>query len=198
MSFDFDRARDRLLTKTLGHPDPIRSLSPLKDQFEVGAISSSTFISEGMKLLHFQGNADEFRNIWQEIFDPIDLMWKTVRHAGNSYRMFLLSNTNEIHRSFLLDRFPIFDEFQGGIYSDEVGALKPDSVIFQAATQEFSLVPSETLFVDDLSENVQAAASLGFKAIQYDERDHWKFLRDANQCGFHRLMDSIDGEEPHA
>ena len=95
-------------------------------------------------------------------------------------------------------RFPIFDEFQGGVYSDEVGALKPDAAIFQAATREFSLVPSEKLFVDDLSENVQAAASLGFKAMQYDARDHWKFLRATNQCGFHRLMDSIGGEEPDA
>ena len=198
VSFDFDRARNRLISETVGHPDPIRSLRPLKDQFEVGAIDSSTFISEGMDLLHFRGSAQAFRDIWQEVFDPIDLMWKTVRHAGNSYRMLLLSNTNEIHRSFLFERFPIFNEFQGGIYSDDVGALKPDAAIFQAATREFSLVPSETLFVDDLPENVRAAASLGFKAVQYDKREHLNFLRAADRYGFHQLVDSIDWEEPNA
>ena len=41
------------------------------------------------------------------------------------------------------DRFPIFGEFQGGIYSDEVGALKPDAAIFQTATREFSLVQAK-------------------------------------------------------
>ncbi|MCH2187543.1 hypothetical protein MK280_16945 [Myxococcota bacterium] len=60
MGFDFSRARHRLRSKTVGHPDPIRALRPLKGRPEIGAIDRSTFMSEGMELLHFQGHAQAF------------------------------------------------------------------------------------------------------------------------------------------
>ena len=184
MGFDFNRARDRYLPKSPGQTDPIQALEPLRHRFEMGEIGPDHFVSKGMECLDFQGTAQEFQNIWEEIFTPIPSMWNLIHQARHSYRLFLLSNTNEIHRSYLFRCFPAFADFQGGVYSDRAGALKPDPAIFKRAIDELSLVATETLFVDDLPENVRAAASLGFKAVCYKAHKHPEFLELARTNGF--------------
>ena len=51
-------------------------------------------------------------------------------------------------------------------YSNEIGMRKPNPEIFKFALQDANLVADETLFVDDLADNVAAAATLGIHTIQ--------------------------------
>ena len=46
--------------------------------------------------------------------------------------------------------------------SYEMGLRKPQAEIYQAVVSESGLIPQETLFIDDLLENVQAAVSCGW------------------------------------
>jgi len=94
-----------------------------------------------------------------------------VEDLKRKYRIFLLSNTNEIHR---LKFHRIFKEsygysfdqlFERNYYSHEMGLRKPDQKIFQQVLKENRLIASETLFVDDVEENVLAAESLGIKGL---------------------------------
>ena len=89
------------------------------------------------------------------------------------YRTFLLSNTNAIHTM----EFPKiaqrqqlgiqsnYDLFEKVWYSNEIGMRKPNPEIFRFALQDAHLVADETLFVDDLAANVEAASSLGIHTI---------------------------------
>lgn len=94
-----------------------------------------------------------------------------IEGLRKDYRVFLLSNTNEIHR---LKFHRIFEEsfgysfdqlFERNHYSHEMGLRKPDPEIFKVVLNENNLISSETLFIDDIQENVQAAESVGMRGL---------------------------------
>ncbi|RCW69632.1 HAD family hydrolase [Saliterribacillus persicus] len=59
--------------------------------------------------------------------------------------------------------------------SSEVGALKPDEIIFQKAQMNFPNA-NIILFVDDKNTNLATAKSLGWKTIEADEKQNWIYL----------------------
>ncbi len=46
--------------------------------------------------------------------------------------------------------------------------MKPDPDIFQLIIERYDLEPSETLFIDDHEQNVNAAQALGFHTVQFE------------------------------
>ena len=183
MGFDFARARPRFEAASTATGDPLELLAALKYDLEIGAIAGDTFVAAGMEAIGFQGSAGDFRRIWEEIFTPIDAMWAFVRQVRTTHRLLLLSNTSDIHKDCLFRDYPIFRNFSGGIYSYSSHCLKPDPIIFRKAIEEFSLVPQETLYVDDLEDNVRVASGAGFAAVRYDQAAHGAFLREARALG---------------
>jgi putative hydrolase of the HAD superfamily len=63
---------------------------------------------------------------------------------------------------------PFFDEV---LFSCTVGFEKPDTRIFQLAVEKLGVKPEECLFVDDNSNNLAAAATLGITSVQYSNAD---------------------------
>jgi 2-haloacid dehalogenase len=46
---------------------------------------------------------------------------------------------------------------------------KPDAVLFRTLIDRYSLVPHETVFIDDSAVNVEAAAQLGLVAVRFTD-----------------------------
>ena len=57
-------------------------------------------------------------------------------------------------------------QFDALIASHLIGFCKPDPRAYRAALDRMGATAAETVFVDDLAENVQAALALGFRAFQ--------------------------------
>jgi putative hydrolase of the HAD superfamily len=55
--------------------------------------------------------------------------------------------------------------------SFDVGAVKPDAVIYEQCLDGLGTAPQRTLFLDDRIANVQGAEMLGMRAIQFIDRD---------------------------
>jgi HAD superfamily hydrolase (TIGR01509 family) len=53
------------------------------------------------------------------------------------------------------------------VYSHEVGLAKPGHAIYALACSRLEVSPEEALFLDDVAENVAAAAALGMRAVLY-------------------------------
>ena len=99
------------------------------------------------------------------IFGSLSLL-KRVKAAG--YKTYALTdNVNEIvdHLKSHYDFWPLFD---GAIVSSEVGCLKPEPEIFNHLLNKYSIAAKESVFIDDMSHNVEGAAALGFSAIQFE------------------------------
>ena len=84
------------------------------------------------------------------------------------YRLAVLSNTNELH-------YPrLFEEFNLGHYfkpervfaSHQMGLAKPDPAAFTYVLEQLDAAPEQVLFLDDMSENVATAVSLGMQGQQ--------------------------------
>jgi len=94
-----------------------------------------------------------------------------LKDLRKKYRIFLLSNTNEIHkvkfhRVFEENYgFPFYDLFERNHYSHEMGLRKPDPAIYLQLLEGNQLAAKDCLFIDDVEENVIAAESVGLKGL---------------------------------
>jgi len=94
-----------------------------------------------------------------------------LEELKKSYRLFLLSNTNEIHRIKFHEDFEndfgysFYDLFEHNFYSHEMGMSKPDPQIYLKTLKEADIIAEETLFIDDMEENIEAAKVIGMKGL---------------------------------
>jgi len=89
--------------------------------------------------------------------------------VSKKYRLFLLSNTNEMHIKWIQKELGIdlYEEFKSCFeqfyLSYEIRLRKPNSAIYDFVFQENNLKAAETFFVDDTKENTKAAENLGIQ-----------------------------------
>jgi putative hydrolase of the HAD superfamily len=84
------------------------------------------------------------------------------------YRIFLLSNINEIHleyiNNYLKSTFNLDSNngfFEKIYYSHLIGKRKPNQEIFDQVLTENNLNKEETLFIDDSPQHLKTATSMG-------------------------------------
>ena len=88
---------------------------------------------------------------------------------GRGYRVLYLSNYSR-HvmnaRPDVLDFLPYTD---GGVFSCDVGVIKPDPEIFRILCEKYGLVPGECVFIDDNGENIEAARVFGMRTVLFTD-----------------------------
>jgi HAD superfamily hydrolase (TIGR01509 family) len=137
-------------------------------QYESGEISTDTYhryLRENGKL---EMSIDEFHEAWSAVFLPgLIVPESLLRNLKARYPLILVSNTNESHAGFIARNYPVFDYFDRKIFSHEVGSMKPDMKIYEAAVAAAGKPPESLFFTDDREENVEAAAKLGIRVHQF-------------------------------
>lgn len=84
--------------------------------------------------------------------------------VGGRHRVFFLSNMPAAFADVLEVRCPWIAHFEAGIFSGRAKLSKPDPAIYAAAEVAFQIDPADTLFLDDVAQNVQAARDGGWRA----------------------------------
>lgn len=91
----------------------------------------------------------------------------------DDYKRILLSNTNELHIQWIIDRIPFYDTFKASFdafyLSHEIGMRKPNDDIYQFVLEQHNLDANSCLFIDDTKDNTDAAAALGISTWNIDE-----------------------------
>ncbi len=138
------------------------------EKFEVGAIDESSFINQLKPFLSSKVAEEDIKNAWCALligFDKrkLDLLKK----LRENYNIFLLSNSNSIHYKRFIKELNLHSDFRSLFddvwFSFEKGMRKPDAEIYLELLKENVLKPEETLFIDDLDVNIEAAKELGIK-----------------------------------
>lgn len=177
LDFDFETSLATLLPPS--HPDPVSALSKLlakKDEFEAGLISVGDYTRWALVIMESTATTEQFHTAWQSIFTPNLPMWETARNlAAQGHRLILFSNTNAIHCPEIFTQFPEFSLFHGSVLSFEVNSIKPHPEIYQHAIDKYSLLPENTLYIDDLPANIAAGDQFGFHTHQYRIDNHHAF-----------------------
>lgn len=139
------------------------------DAFEVGALSPEEFrreVSEALELPPVPTRAfdEAFAQILGGFLDENLALLAALRSERSVH---LLSNTNALHTRLFEELFAerygrsFRTAFDGVYYSQDIGVRKPEPEAFLRIVRENDLEPRETLFVDDLAENREAAAAVG-------------------------------------
>ncbi len=138
--------------------------------YEIGLISSEQFIQSIRRFFRPDVSNNEIIGAWNKIIGdfPPDYV-QMLKSLGNQYRLFVLSNTNEIHANKYEKEVPgvehLGDLFEKLYYSHLMGLRKPKPEIYQQVLSESLLNPAETLFADDLAENIESAEKLGIQTL---------------------------------
>lgn len=101
-----------------------------------------------------------------------DVMDETVvalirRLRADGFHVALLSNDAAGLLRPRLARLGIADLFDPLIISSEIGVMKPDAAAYRAVLDRIGRPANETIFIDDMPENVAGAAILGIHAVHY-------------------------------
>lgn len=161
----------------------IRAIRELAVPYERGDVTRERFLADVSALLSPGITEEQLVAAWQDIFTPNRAMWKLVESLHGRYPLYLISNTNCLHLEYLRREYPALAKFRDGVFSHEVGLLKPDPGIFQLAVRRFGVRPGNTVYFDDLAANVEAARGAGLRALLYDPRAHQACLANLRAMG---------------
>jgi putative hydrolase of the HAD superfamily len=151
------------------HADP--ELEHLARTYEKGLRSTDQFLKDVGERLGISDTA-EIISIWNRTildFPLARLSFLEGLRSDGRFRLFLLSNTNELHMKYVqrtmgeipYARFKAC--FEGFYLSYLIQLRKPEPEIFRYVLELNRLDPAETLFVDDTQEHIVSAASLGIQ-----------------------------------
>ena len=111
---------------------------------------------------------------------PREEIWKRVhllKEAG--YRLYLLSNYEEVlFRTHTAGR-PFMDDMSGGVISYEVHMVKPEERIYRFLLKKYGLRPEECAFFDDRPENCLGADDAGILGVQVLSEEQFARILDA-------------------
>ena len=116
---------------------------------------------------------EEIDTIWNALLldIPIERI-QLLQHLKSKYRLLMLSNTNGIHEKHFTEILATttgintFDDlFDKVYYSHQIGMRKPDLQIFNYVLSDQNIQASETVFIDDNVDNIEAAQRLGIHTI---------------------------------
>jgi putative hydrolase of the HAD superfamily len=149
----------------------------LFDDFEKGLISADEFRNQLKSISNVPLTDQQIDDAWNAILinlpkENIELL----KRLKKNYRLFLLSNTNEIHeKAFTQMMMHDFGEnvlpdiFEGIYFSHRMHKRKPDAEIFEQVLKENNLAAEETLFIDDSPQHIDAAKQLVIQTLLFEK-----------------------------
>lgn len=152
--------------------------SNLFDDIETGKISSQRFINGLLDYLPPNISPNKVVEAWNAMIlnvpkQNIDLL----DELSKKYRIFLLSNTNELHITQAYRNWnkvaekPINTYFEKIYLSHEIGMRKPNGEIFELVCKENNLNLKTTLFIDDSEQHIIGAQTIGLKTIHHKSNE---------------------------
>jgi glucose-1-phosphatase len=141
-----------------------RKWIPLVHRFETGACSATEFAAEVVSAYDLQLDAAAFLSAFREAAVGFyDGALSLVREIGQQHHVVSLSNTNPVQWPAVLAHVGENDPFHAHFPSHVSGFHKPDRRAFETLINAHG-VEARFYFLDDRTQNVTAAAELGWYA----------------------------------
>lgn len=149
----------------------------LFEDYEGGQISTETFLWRFQYMSKKVPDAAAVIKAWNAMivgWNPEKLEF--LNDISKKYNTYLLSNTNEVHLQWIHrdlknnHNISDFDSkfFKKTYYSHLLRMRKPNAEIFEFILNDAGIEKSETVFIDDMIENIEVAKSLGIHTIHHE------------------------------
>lgn len=104
----------------------------------------------------------------KESLSPITESVALLEHLHQKqFNLYALTDNTHAIMAYLKARYHYWPLFKGIVVSAEVGHLKPSPQIYHYLLDNYQLKASETVFIDDVKQNVEGAKAVGIQAIQF-------------------------------
>ena len=137
--------------------------------YEQGLISTEEFIEFYAENFP-EVSEEELITVWNMMlkdFPKHRLEFLQQLKNDSKYKLILLSNTNELHITWVKENVVFFEAFKNcfdAFYlSHEINLRKPNNDIFEFVLEENTIEAKNCLFIDDNEANCKTAVSLGIK-----------------------------------
>ncbi len=177
--FDFGNVicafdNNRFLRSLLPHTDlRIEDLkeaiygSDLPSLYETGLVSSEEFYREAARRGNLSVSREKFFRAFTDIFTPIPGTFRLIRGLKKTYKVGLLSNTNECHFEKYFKTVDVLPLFDSVTLSFVVKQMKPGAKIYLDAVGKLAVRPEECAYIDDVEAYAEGARRLGMHGIRY-------------------------------
>ena len=96
--------------------------------------------------------------------ETVDLL---RRLKSKGHRLFYLSNMHTASIDYLDRAYTFWEVFEGGVISCRVQLIKPEPEIYAYLVTQYGLKKTQTIFIDDLTANLEPAKKMGIQTIQF-------------------------------
>jgi len=125
--------------------------------------------------LDFSLGSQDWFNLWCRIFiGEVPGMREVLAEIKTEFRLVGLSNTEEVHWTFVLKKFPIFELLDGWVVSYEEGVAKPDPAIYRVLMNRYCDGQLPVFYTDDNPQYVEAARCLGWESEVFTDAARFK------------------------
>jgi putative hydrolase of the HAD superfamily len=85
--------------------------------------------------------------------------------SEKGYSLYVLSNMHKHSFEYLSVAHDIWRNFSGIVISSHIKSIKPEPEIFEYLIGTYDLIPRNTVFLDDMKNNIEAAKKFGLNTI---------------------------------
>ena len=116
-----------------------------------------------------------FKGDWRKLFSLMeDSLQYLYELKEKGYNIYILSNFGKEGFEYVREQFSFFDDVHGMVISAYVKMIKPEAQIYEHLLKTFNLKANETVFLDDLPQNIQAAKDMGIHGILFTNLEEAK------------------------
>jgi HAD superfamily hydrolase (TIGR01509 family) len=127
-----------------------------------GRINLQQLHSQLVKDIGLDASIEEFEGMWLASYsEPMPGMRDLLRQLAGQCRLVLLSNVDPYYWPTVEASIPEIHSFHAKVLSFQQGVAKPDSQAFELAIAASGCALERCYFIDDKSENIEAAAAIG-------------------------------------
>lgn len=141
--------------------------SRIGEEIELGNVTGREVYGLFKRELDYGGDYRAFRKLWCDHFKLHHETVRLLRRVRRDHRVYLLSNTNALHYDFIRARYAFPRLVHGAVLSYKLRMRKPEARIYLAALKLARARAEESVFIDDLPDNVEAARRLGMHGIVF-------------------------------
>ncbi len=138
-------------------------------ELDRGTITFDQAISRGARRTGLPyKDIERLLNAVPRFLTPIEATIELIYELSKTKnRLFVLSNMHLASIAYLEQHHKIWDMFDGIVISSRIQMVKPERQIYEYLLGLYQLEPAETIFIDDMRENLAAASSLGIQTIRF-------------------------------
>ena len=161
-------------------PDAAEAAGAIDDEpdwhlLEKGQIDVATYFTRlterAPAILGTEIDMEAYGRFWRQSAPGVHWMvvHKIRELKDRGLRLGLLTNNVKEFGEHWRTMFPLDELFEEVVDSSHVGMRKPERGIYELTCSRMNVQPTETIFVDDNLDNVEAARAYGMEAVHFGE-----------------------------